>query len=85
MDIFIRPLKLRVGWVDISAGLPEQSLSPPQPHRWQPVIAGVGHVKATGVIMGPRFLKALVPDQGRLRLCCQLHQTGQRALLSVGS
>jgi hypothetical protein len=64
MDIFIRPLKLRVGWVDISAGLPEQSLSPPQPHRWQPVIAGVGHVKATGVIMGPRFLKALVPDQG---------------------
>lgn len=56
VDIFIRPLKLRVGWVPPSPGLPQQ-------HMWQPVVAGIGHVKATGVVMGPRFLKALITDQ----------------------
>lgn len=63
VDIYIRPLKLRVGWVPSTPGLQQQHMWRPLPHEWQPAIAGIGHIKATGVVMGPRFLKALVPDQ----------------------
>lgn len=58
VDIFIRPLKLRVHWADTSPGLSQQ-------HMRQPVIAGIGNDKANGVVMGPRFLKALITDQLR--------------------
>lgn len=56
VDIFIRLLRLRVGWVDCTG--PWRS-----PRLWQPLVAGVGNVKVNGIVMGPRLLKARLTNQ----------------------
>lgn len=78
VDIFIRPLQLRVGWVYCAAPGSEMRL-------WQPVVAGVGNVKATGIVMGPRLLKArLINQTANHRAAAGAGRAELNSLTSIG-